>query len=212
MTTNRIAAIDFETANSARNSACSIGLVLIQDGQIVTEYYSLIRPKELWFDPFNVRIHGITKDDVLDAPNFDQVWREIAPLLDRSTVIAHNASFDLSVLRHVLDDYQIEYPSLDYTCTCNIARRVWPDLPSFGLSSLSDFLKIELQHHHALEDARACAEIIRHALSHYRLTSVSELLAKINVGKGRLQPGGYLPAARTVKKKASHGKLAVAQC
>lgn len=208
MSTSRIAAIDFETANSSRNSACSIGVVLLEQGEVVEEFYSLIRPKVLWFDPFNVMIHGITKEDVQDSPGFDQVWLQMAPLLHDSFVIAHNASFDLSVLRHALDDYQIEYPSLHYTCTCNLARRVWPELSSFGLKSVSNFLQFEFKHHNALEDARACARVATEALSKYSHTSLDLLLEEIGVGAGQLWPGGYSAAARSRKQKARRGLVA----
>ena len=154
--------IDFETANEARSSPCSIGLVTVRDGRVVDKTSMLIRPKELYFNPFNVSIHGITEDDVRDQPEFPDVWegpKGIRNRLENQFVVAHNAGFDMSVLRHTLLEYEIPFPEFDYSCTRIIAFKTWPGLSSYSLDSVAEMLSISFNHHDALEDALACAEI-----------------------------------------------------
>ena len=94
-------ALDFETANSSRASACSIGLVKVQFGQIVAKKSILFKPP-VGFDEFNgwnIAIHGITPAMVADRPRFEAVWPEISSFIGDQIVVAHNASFDISVLR-----------------------------------------------------------------------------------------------------------------
>jgi DNA polymerase-3 subunit epsilon len=79
----------------------------VEDGRIVHRDSWLIRPPVLYFDPFNVRIHGITAEDVKDSLTFDQLWRQVSPSLAGKALIAHNASFDISVLRRSLDEYGV---------------------------------------------------------------------------------------------------------
>ncbi len=189
-------AFDFETANSSRNSACALGVAVVEGGSIVRKESWLIRPPTLDFNPFNVRIHGITAEDVKDSPTFAQLWREIAPLLEGKTLIAHNASFDVSVLRHSLDEYNIPYPTLDYYCTCNLSRAVWPGKIAYKLNILADMLGIQFEHHDAGEDAVAYAMI---ALECCRQAGASELAALADlhkVAKGQLYPGGYASCSR----------------
>jgi DNA polymerase-3 subunit epsilon len=209
---SRIAAIDFETANTDRGSVCSVGVVIMEEGRTVKEIYHLVRPKDLWFDPYNVRVHGITKKDVQDKPEFNVIWEELRGELNDSFVIAHNASFDMSVLRHVMDDYAIEYPTFEYSCTCNIARKVWSGLPGYGLSYVADHLQISFAHHNALEDARACSEVARRAMMLHHVSSIHELTKRIKVGVGRICPGGYHPARASTEPRggafpASSGEL-----
>lgn len=150
-------AIDFETANAKRNSACAIGIVIVKDGLEVERYYRLIRPIEMYFNPMNVRVHGIKERDVLDAPTFDKVWDEFKDKITQNLLIAHNAaSFDMSVLRACLESYNLEIPSLKYACTMEAAKAIgW----SPKLKDLSVELNIPLEHHNALSDAICCANI-----------------------------------------------------
>ncbi len=152
-------AIDFETANRSRASACSMAAVMVENGQIVRSAYSLIRPPVLKFDYWNTRIHGITAKDVMGKPTFAELWDRIRPHLEHKVVIAHNAAFDISVLRSMLNEYGLALPSFRYACTVDIAKRVWTDLENYKLSTLAQRFAIQFEHHNALHDARTCAMI-----------------------------------------------------
>ena len=119
-------AIDFETATSSRNSACSVAVVEVKDGKLFDSYYALIRPPELKFNYFNIQIHGIHPEDVKDAPDFAGIWPELKKRLEGRIVVAHNAQFDMSVLKYSLLENDLSIPKFSYCCTVKIARKVWP--------------------------------------------------------------------------------------
>ncbi len=194
MDNNKFIAIDFETANNNSNSACSIGIAVIEDLKILETRHWLIRPPELYFHPFNISIHGITEDDVRNEPSFNELWPEIRSYIDNNLIIAHNASFDLGVLRHVLSTYNIDYPESHYSCTLRISKKVWKGLLSHSLESMTDHLSIEFQHHNAEEDARACAEIAISACNEKNANSLPDLIEKINLVCGCIKPGDYIPS------------------
>jgi len=189
----KFAAIDFETANSDRASACALGIVLVENLKIVGKKYWLIKPHELYFDPFNVSIHGITEDDVRDKPEFNELWPEIRQYLDKNLVIAHNASFDISVLRHVLDHYEIEYPEFFYSCTWYISKKIWLGLNSYCLDNIANHLSIDFLHHNAEEDAKACSLIAIKACNYHNVKSFEELINLIQLKNGYLRANEYNP-------------------
>lgn len=187
-------ALDFETANSSRDSVCAIGLVEYKEGRLVREYYRLVKPRRNYFASINVSIHGITKEDVKDAPEFDELWNEeIRSLVEGKFLIAHNAKFDMGVLRAVLDQYRIPYPMLAYNCTLNISRKTW-SLPRYNLKSLSDHLGIKLNHHQALDDAKASAQIFIKAADRLNALNVKQVVENSRTTNGVLYERGYEPA------------------
>ena len=148
------AAIDFETANEQRASVCSVGIVIVREGEIVDTYYSLIRPEPEYYTYWNTRVHGLTLADTAKAPIFPTVWQEIAPLIEGLPLIAHNKGFDESCLKAVFRTYS--------HCTLSTARRRIKGLPDYQLHTVAAYFGYELeQHHHALADAEACAWIAR---------------------------------------------------
>lgn len=162
------AAIDFETANSARSSACSVGVALVDNGEIVDKRDWLIRPEPLWFQPGNIAVHGINEADVEDAPIFAEIWPDFSAMLEGRMVLAHNAGFDISVLRACLDEAGIDHPDLEYACTLSLARKAYPGLDSYRLPIVADRCGFDLEaHHDALSDAVACAAIARYTLDHH---------------------------------------------
>ncbi|MDR3565966.1 MAG: 3'-5' exonuclease [Negativicutes bacterium] len=174
-------AIDFETANRARASACSMAAVTVENGQIVNSAYSLIRPPVLQFDYWNTKIHGLTAKDVADKPTFAELWDKIRPHLDNKVVIAHNAVFDIGVLRSMLDEYGLVHPRFQYVCTVDIARRVWTDVENYKLSTLANYFAIEFDHHNALHDARTCAMIALSAQKTMKAKNFKQLTDKLKV-------------------------------
>lgn len=170
---SRWVAIDFETATREKASACALGIAVIEDIHVVEERAWLIQPPGNIFEPRNIWVHGIDEDRVAQEPEFDEVWAEIEPYLRDATLLAHNASFDIAVLRSSLERYEIEpLASLGYHCTVSMARKVWPALANHKLNSVCDHCGIELQHHDAASDAAACARI---ALASRRMVGASSL-------------------------------------
>ena len=159
---SRFAAIDFETANNARDSACALGVVVVEHGRIVERLYEVIRPPSREF--LFTHIHGLDWDDVKRARRFDAVWQDmLRDLRGVEFFAAHNAPFDKGVLRACCETYGLEAPEQPFVCTVKLARKQW-DLHPTKLPNVCDFLGIELRHHQADSDAEACARIVMAAL------------------------------------------------
>ena len=151
------ATIDFETATSSRDSACALGAVVVEDGQIVAREGWLIRPPGNTYDSFNTNLHGIGPQDTEGAPGFGAVWDQAMELLEGKHLWAHSAAFDMSVLRHSAagDSYELPSP-VAYGCTYMIAKTTWPNRWSYSLATLANDLGISLNHHDPVSDAEAC--------------------------------------------------------
>ena len=163
------AAIDFETATYDRNSACSVGIVTIDNSIIVDEYYTLIQPPDNYYYYNNTKIHGISAKDTKHAGVFSAYYNEIYQRLTGKKIIAHNENFDRSVLRNCISHYGLSPENLqlndNWECTLQFYRRLgyFPN----RLSDCCKRLKIPLQHHDALSDAKACALLYLNYLQNY---------------------------------------------
>ncbi|MBR4741879.1 MAG: 3'-5' exonuclease [Desulfovibrio sp.] len=152
-----IVAIDFETSHKEAYSACAVGLTRIENGVIVEDFYTLIKPPftDVWF----TEVHGLTWRHLKHAPNFVSVWPKIADFIEPAEyLLAHNASFDRRVLTQTLCYHKIEVQIPPFLCTLRGAKRALK-LTSNALNVVADYFHIPLHHHHAGSDARACAEI-----------------------------------------------------
>lgn len=155
---NTFVALDFETATISRTSACSLGIVVGLGSRIVERKHFLIRPPRRQFT--FTHIHGISWDDVCDAPSFGDIWAEVRAYLRRADFLAaHKASFDEGVLRRCCEVAGVTPPRRPFVCTMNLAR-AYMNLYPTGLSAVCEKLRIPLKHHDALSDAEACAKIV----------------------------------------------------
>lgn len=169
-------AIDFETATHERNSACELGICIVQDSRIVETKTWLIKPPSFpYFNPFNVDVHGILPDDVKDAPTFDEIWYEVEEMMYGTLMIAHNAGFDAGVLRGCLNHYGMFTPKLNYLCSIQLAKKSWNYLPRYGLKHLAEYHQLSFKHHRAGDDAEACAKISLLAFEKLFLTTNEEI-------------------------------------
>ncbi len=155
------AAIDFETANQISSSVCSVGVVIVRGGEIVDKFYRLIYPRPDFFTYWTTQIHGITMQDVEDAPTFPDVWAQIATKIEGLPLVAHNSPFDERCLKAVFDEYGMDYPDYEFYCTCRASRQKLKNkLPNHQLHTVAKYCGYDLtNHHHALADAEACAAI-----------------------------------------------------
>lgn len=154
------AAIDFETANGRRSSVCSVGIVIVRNGEIVEKFYSLIRPRPNYYTQWTTAIHGLDHYDTDYEDNFPVVWAKIAHRLEGLPLVAHNRPFDESCLKAVFKEYNMEYPGYKFHCTLAASRRCLK-LPNHQLHTVSKACGFDLEnhHHHALADAEVCAVI-----------------------------------------------------
>ncbi len=150
-------AIDFETAQPARCSICQIGLVRVEQGEVVEELSLLVQPPDNTYNYWNTNVHGLAEVDTYNAPFFDAVWPQIRGYIEGRTLVAHNGAFDFSCLRKTLEFYGMPEPSYEPQCTYKIYKK--------KLNLLCEEHRIPLDHHDALSDAKACAELyLRHLL------------------------------------------------
>jgi DNA polymerase-3 subunit epsilon len=155
-------AFDFETANYQSDSACSVGLVKVENFQITQQEYFLIRPPYRNFA--FTHIHGLKWSDVQAAPDFGSLWSKVSAwFTDGSLVVAHNVRFDQRVLKACCERYEISLPDLKYRCTVQMARQQLGISPA-NLPAVCASLRIPLDHHNAMSDALACAKIAITAL------------------------------------------------
>jgi DNA polymerase-3 subunit epsilon len=170
-------AIDFETANGFRGSPCAVGLSKVRGGVVVEEASWLMRPPENHdtFDPHNVRIHGIRPERVAGLPRFGELFPEIGAFIGGDVLAAHNAAFDLGVIRSGLEVSGLPGPAYDYVCTVMLSRRCY-SLVSNSLPYAAEEAGVPLVNHHdAAEDARACAGILIDIAARNGSASIAEL-------------------------------------
>lgn len=186
-------AIDFETANGSRASACSVAAVRVEGGEEAETYTSLIRPPAGHdrFDFRNTQIHGIRRRDVIGAPTWRQVWSQLVDLIGDAPVVAHNAAFDTSVIRGANAATGIDGPTLRFACTLVIARRTWT-LDSYTLPRVARAAGIAFGDHHRAEaDARAAANVLLAEQREHAADTLDGLLDSARVRWGRIHSGGY---------------------
>ena len=155
----RFVVFDVETPNRMNDRMSAIGITIVDNGAITDEFYSLINP-ETYFDDFNVRLTGIDEESVSGSPIFPELWQQIAPMMESGLLVAHNAVFDMGVLKKCLSHYGISWrEKADYLCTVQIGRRFLPSI-KHNLNVLCEYYGIPLDHHQADSDSRACAQIL----------------------------------------------------
>ena len=185
---NDFITIDFETGLFSPESAIAIGLVKFSDYQPVDSYYSLIRPPKLYIRPDFTVIHGLRVNDVKDAPDFKYIWEnEIKEFIGTTILAAHNAQFDMTVLRAVLEWHGLSKPDLPYFCTCALSRRVWPKFKSHALTALAKKFDIVYNAHNALDDALTCGKLVQMSAEKFALKKNSSLEELFNAARIKIK-------------------------
>ncbi|MEO7082308.1 MAG: exonuclease domain-containing protein [Flavobacteriales bacterium] len=185
--------LDFETADRATTSPCELGITFVTNGQLGETKSWLIRPEPNTFDYFNILLHGIRPETVANEPVFDVIWEEVRPLLEGQFIIAHNAGFDIGVLRRSLQRRSVPLPTFDYACSRIFSKPVWPGQPSYGLKELCTMNGIDFKHHRAGPDSRATAELAIRAFELAEIEGPEDFPTKLKTVVGKLFPDGYKP-------------------
>ena len=171
-------AIDFETANGSPASPCAVGLVRVRDSKIVDSLAFLIQPPvpHDWFHAGNIKVHGIRPSDVDGAATAQEAISLMLGFIGGDTLIAHNAPFDMGVLRATAAHVNTPLPQLSYACSLAISRKTY-NLESYRLNQVAYAIgHEEFDHHDALADSDACARIIIHAADRHGASDLAELL------------------------------------
>ena len=156
---DRFIVFDVETPNRYNDRISAIGITVVENGTVTDSFFSYVNP-ETFFDPFNTKLTGISESTVATAPSFPELWRKIEPIMSSGILVAHNALFDLGVLKKCLDDYGFVWKKeVEYCCTVQMGRKLLPDM-GHGLNSICDYYGIHLVHHQADSDSMAAAKIL----------------------------------------------------
>ncbi|NOZ22873.1 MAG: transposase [Planctomycetes bacterium] len=168
-------AIDVETANADMASICQVGIAQFRDNVLVAEWSTLIDPED-YFDPFNTAIHGITEKDVVQAPTFPQIRNDLMGFLASRIAVSHT-HFDRVSIRKAVEKYSLDPIETTWLDSARVARRTWPECShrGYGLSNVCGLIGYDFQHHDALEDAKACGQVLIAAIRTTGLDLVSWL-------------------------------------
>ena len=198
-------AIDFETANSSSASACSVGLVKVRDGRVVDSVAWFIKPAvgHDMFLAWNIKIHGIRPTDVAGAATWSEQLPDLVAFAGDDHLVAHNAGFDLGVIKTSSTVAGLVVPDFTYVCSLQVARRTY-HLDSYRLPVAAMAAGFEgFAHHDALADAEACAAIMIHAAHRHGAGTIEELAQITGVKIGAIGPVAMM------EKSATHGPMAL---
>lgn len=186
-------AIDFETANSFQGSPCAVGVVKVRGGHVIAQHNVLIRPPAAvgHFSAFNTNIHGISEADVQDAPAWADVLAWLVDFIGEDIVVAHNAGFDIGVIRYACIAEGTEWPELRFLCTLLISRRAL-SLASYTLPYVAESCGVQLENHHnALADAQTVVQIVAELVRRAEVNTLEELAAAHHIRVGTMAAGQY---------------------
>lgn len=199
-------AIDFETANDSKLSACSIGAISFDNLRLGNKFESLIQPpnghSHLWGSYF--RIHNISRSRYMNADQFPAVWQKLQKNINISEkiIVCHNSGFDINVLRELFTFYKISTTKFYYLDTVNLGKLTW-STENYKLSTLANYLNIGLNHHDALSDATASAKIAIKSLEKHKSTDFNRVLENSRFGYGVLERNKNTSMSSSKVKKVS---------
>lgn len=187
----RIVVFDIEILNSDPTSICSIGIVEMIDFKVISTYYSLIRPRCLRYDPIRYSIHHIKNEKLKYERSFKEVWKDIKIYFENSLVVAHDINVDMMHLRAALKQEGIAYPHLKMSCTNTLAHLLFPKLHKYNLTELTKHYHIEFNAHHALEDAKACALVLKNMVEDEGFDDLESLHMHYHLAFGEMKHNYY---------------------
>lgn len=166
---HRYVAIDFEKMDTIPTSVCSIGVAVIENDEIVDTFYSLVCPPSKNENYYCCRTHGLTYNDVKNAPKFPQVWEKIDKMINGSPIIAHNYGTERGCINACHEEFDTNN-NYDFICTLNLSRKYLKELGSKSLDLVCEALDYNMgTHHNALDDAIASAEIFIRIKNKFKL-------------------------------------------
>ncbi len=197
----RIVVFDIEILNNDPTSICSIGIIEMVNLEIVSTYYSLIRPYSLKYEPVRYHIHHIKPEKLKKEKTFREVWEEISHYFQDTIVVAHDINVDMLHLRETLKRENITYPNIKMSCTNVLAHLLHPQLEKYNLSELAKLYDISFQSHMALEDAKASALILKQMIKNEGAENLKELHMKYHLAFGEMKHNYYrnMISAETVQ-------------
>ena len=198
-------AIDFETANSSSASACAVGLARVREGRVVATAGWLIQPPpghDRFFE-LNIGIHGIRPDDVATAPTWVDQLDALTAFVGDDVLVAHNAGFDMRVLRSACEATDAPCPPYRYICSLQASRKTY-DLDSYRLPSVAAAAGLlGFAHHDATADALACAHIMIDTALRAGADDIVELAMLLGLRVPQIPTADALPSGAELARTGS---------
>jgi DNA polymerase-3 subunit epsilon len=155
-------ALDFETANNDRFSACQLAMIGVKANKVCETFNQYICPPDMFFG--FTHVHGISYEHVKNENTFGELYPHIREFIGGTEyLIAHNMPFDRGVFIGCCDYYRLTIPEKQWCCTVQIGRQTWPKpavVNNHKLNTLCQYFGIDLNHHEALSDTNAVVELI----------------------------------------------------
>lgn len=158
--TERYIVFDLEMPGQHEPRISAIGITVIENRKITDKLYYLVNP-ECRFDPYVVKLIGITPEMVKNEPPFPVIWEKIKDVMSSGVLVAHGAPGDLNTLCLCLNHYGIRWrDTVRYLCTCDIGLKSFPGLDGYSLNTMCEHIGFPLRHHYALSDSEGCARLL----------------------------------------------------
>ena len=187
----KITIFDIEVLNQDPTSVCAIGIVELEGNKMTDSYYSLIKPRNLSFDPYRYKVHKIRPNHLIKERPFKAVWQDIKHFFENRIVVSHDIQGDMMYLREVLKQNKIPYPKLQMSCTNVLAHLVYPNLQKYNVAELSLKIGFVFEAHHALGDALACAHILTEMYKQEDVEGIRQLHEKFDLEFGEMRENYY---------------------
>ncbi|PCJ15228.1 MAG: hypothetical protein COB02_18245 [Candidatus Cloacimonadota bacterium] len=184
-------AIHFSISNNYTGSAIFVGLTKFKNNKVIDTYSSIIRPKRLSLVKFYLDQTDISPEQVENAPDFLSIWPKILNFIDSDLLVSHHAGFHFSVLRHLLSDYQIEFPRVSYICTKNMAKKSMPEFPAFNITYIAEKLHLYFERYTENEDSKSYGDLLIYIVNQLKFKTIDETINHLKLNYGKLFPGGY---------------------
>ena len=189
----RILLYDVETAQMKNvGSICAVGWQLLDNDNVINKGYSLINP-HCAFSKTNIAIHGITAEDVKDAPCFAEYWEStLKGMMTSSLVIAHSAGFDLSATEQALYLAGVKDPGIFYLDSLALIKAL-VNSSSYKLCDLAAKIGYEYQAHNAAEDVEALARILLYLKDYFKMEDLASLIIRSPIRAEHTKTNAFVP-------------------
>lgn len=196
--------IDFETATSKRASACEVAVSVYESNRLVVTKDWLIQPPQNKYDYWNTSIHGIDSSRTEGVRQFNDVWIEVVQYIENKLVVAHNAPFDMSVIREECKMYGLKLPKFNFICSYSFSKTLLPGLPSYSLDFLCRYLELtELNHHSAADDTMMTGDLFVELLRIAQVDDLDQLQENLGLIAGTMSGDNYQPFRKKLVSKKS---------
>jgi len=181
------AVIDLETTggNANNNKIIEIAVVIHNGLKVIKSWESLINP-ETYIPSGITELTGITQSMVAEAPKFFEIAKELIEITEDTIFVAHNVRFDYSFIKSAFSDLGYTF-TRKQLCTIQLTKKIFPSLPSYGLSSISENLMISNpDRHRAMGDAITTARLLEKIFHEANAAEVIDNLVNLGIKESKL--------------------------